>query len=58
MHPYSSTFCRKSSSQALAFPYDCARQSPRGESELPAETFEPFGMAERLNWLKPNKGTG
>ncbi|CAM5512649.1 hypothetical protein SALBM311S_06509 [Streptomyces alboniger] len=28
---------------------DGARQSPRGESEPPAETFGPFGMAERLN---------
>jgi hypothetical protein len=53
MHPYSGTFNRNSSSQALALPSENARQSPRGESEPLAETFGPFGMAERLNRLKP-----
>ena len=32
-----------------------ARQSPRGESEPPEETFGPFGTAERLNWLVSKK---
>jgi hypothetical protein len=39
----------------LALPSEGARQSPRGESEPPAETFGPFGRAERLNWAKPKK---
>ena len=51
----SGTFLRSSSSQTRALPSDGARQSPRGESEPPAATFGPFGMAERLNWLKPKK---
>jgi hypothetical protein len=38
--------------QATAFPSDGARQSPRGESEPPADTFGPLGIAERLNWLE------
>jgi hypothetical protein len=36
-------------------PSDGARQSPRGESDPPADTLGPFGIAERLNWLKPKK---
>jgi hypothetical protein len=28
-----------------------ARQSPRGDSDPPADTFGPLGSAERLNWL-------
>ena len=42
-------------SQALALPSDGARQSPRGDSEPPALTFGPFGIAERLNWLNAKK---
>ena len=34
-------------------PSDGARQSPRGDRLPPPDTFGPFGMAERLNWLKP-----
>src|SRR5262249_37316596 len=34
---------------------DGARQSPRGEREPPAETFGPFGMAERLNCANAKK---
>jgi len=30
---------------------DGARQSPRGDSEPPEETWGPFGMAGRVNWL-------
>src|SRR5208282_5837748 len=41
------------SSQMRALPSEGARQSPRGEREPPAATFGPFGVAERLNWLKP-----
>ena len=40
-----------SSSQMRADRSDGARQSPRGDSEPPADTFGPFGIAERLNWL-------
>jgi hypothetical protein len=36
-------------------PSDGARQSPRGDKDPPAATFGPFGMAERLNWLKAKK---
>jgi hypothetical protein len=43
---------RISSSQMRADMSEGARQSPRGDSEPPAETFGPFGSAERLNWLK------
>ena len=39
----------RSASQARAFASDGIRQSPRGESDPPAETFGPFGRAERLN---------
>src|SRR6185437_9842147 len=46
------TFRSNSSSQTRALPSDGARQSPRGESEPPAATFGPLGIAERLNWLK------
>ena len=46
------TFRSRSSSHAAALASDGARQSPRGDSEPPAETFGPFGIAERLNWLK------
>ena len=41
-----------SSSHVRADMSEGARQSPRGESEPPAETFGPLGSAERLNWLK------
>jgi hypothetical protein len=51
---YSGTRAR-SCSQAFAELSDGARQSPRGESEPPAETFGPFGIAERLNWAKAKK---
>ncbi len=43
----------RSASQARAFPSDGARQSPRGESDPPASTLGPLGIADRLNWLKP-----
>ena len=46
------TLRSRSSSQAVALPSEGARQSPRGDNEPPADTFGPFGMAERLNWLK------
>src|SRR5579872_841891 len=49
------TFLSSSASQALALPSDGARQSPRGDSEPPALTFGPFGMADRLNWLNAKK---
>ena len=49
------TLRSSSASQALALPSDGARQSPRGDSEPPAETLGPLGSAERLNWLKPKK---
>ena len=42
-----------SASQTAALPSDGARQSPRGLNEPPADTLGPFGMADRLNWLKP-----
>ena len=44
-------FDRNSSSQIVAIPSDGARQSPRGDSAPPAETFGPLGIADRLNWL-------
>jgi hypothetical protein len=47
--------CSKSSSHAAALASDGARQSPRGESEPPAETLGPLGIADRLNWLKAKK---
>jgi hypothetical protein len=40
-----------SSSQVRADMSDGARQSPRGDSEPPSDTFGPFGNADRLNWL-------
>ena len=40
-----------SSSHTLADMSDGARQSPRGDSAPPEETFGPLGSAERLNWL-------
>ena len=40
-----------SSSQVRADMSDGARQSPRGDSDPPCDTFGPFGIAERLNWL-------
>ena len=46
---------RSSSSQGAAVASDGARQSPRGERAPPAETFGPFGSAERLNWAKAKK---
>ena len=49
------TFRSSSASQAAALPSDGARQSPRGDSDPPAETFGPFGIALRLNWLKAKK---
>lgn len=39
-----------SSSQIRADMSDGARQSPRGESAPPDDTFGPLGNAERLNW--------
>ena len=48
----SGTLRSSSSSQIRALPSEGARQSPRGDSEPPAATFGPFGIAERLNWLK------
>ena len=48
----SGTSRSSSSSQMRALPSEGARQSPRGESEPPAATFGPFGMAERLNWAE------
>ena len=45
----------KSASHTTADPSDGARQSPRGDSEPPDDTFGPFGIADRLNWLKPKK---
>src|SRR4051812_31967162 len=53
-HPFG-TLRSRSSSQAAALPSDGARQSPRGDSEPPATTFGPFGIAERLNWLNAKK---
>src|SRR4051794_20845517 len=41
----------RSASQASALPSEGARQSPRGDSEPPADTFGPLGSADRLNWL-------
>lgn len=38
-----------SSSQMRADMSDGARQSPRGDSAPPADTFGPFGSADRLN---------
>ena len=49
------TLRSSSASQAVALPSEGARQSPRGDSEPPALTFGPFGIAERLNWLKAKK---
>ena len=49
------TFRSSSASHAAALPSDGARQSPRGDSDPPAETFGPFGIALRLNWLKAKK---
>jgi hypothetical protein len=43
-----------SSSQIRADRSEGARQSPRGDSEPPADTFGPLGIAERLNWLNWN----
>jgi hypothetical protein len=48
-------FFAMSASQTSAFPSEGARQSPRGLSEPPADTLGPFGMADRLNWLKAKK---
>ncbi len=45
----------KSLSHAAAEESLGARQSPRGDSEPPDETFGPFGIAERLNWLVSKK---
>jgi hypothetical protein len=42
---------RSSSSQIRADMSDGARQSPRGDSDPPADTLGPLGSAERLNWL-------
>jgi len=53
-HQPRGTFSR-SASQTVALPSDGARQSPRGDSEPPADTFGPFGIALRLNWLKAKK---
>ncbi len=47
----SGTFCSISSSQIRADMSDGARQSPRGDRAPPADTFGPFGSADRLNWL-------
>ncbi len=41
----------RSSSQTRALASDGARQSPRGDSDPPDDTFGPLGIAERLNWL-------
>ena len=49
------TLRSSSASQALALPSDGARQSPRGDSDPPALTFGPFGIADRLNWLNAKK---
>ena len=49
---HSSGTVRTSSTQIRADMSEGARQSPRGDSDPPAETFGPFGRAERLNWLK------
>src|SRR5690242_8911605 len=43
------TLRSSSASQAVALPSEGARQSPRGDSEPPAVTLGPFGIAERLN---------
>ena len=40
-----------SSSQVRADMSDGARQSPRGDSDPPCDTFGPLGNADRLNWL-------
>ncbi len=45
----------RSRSHAAAVPSEGARQSPRGESDPPWETFGPFGSAERLNCAKAKK---
>src|SRR5207342_2865878 len=45
------TLRSSSANHAAALPSDGARQSPRGDSEPPADTFGPFGIALRLNWL-------
>ena len=44
-----------SASQTAALPSDGARQSPRGLSEPPCDTFGPLGIADRLNWANPKK---
>jgi hypothetical protein len=50
--PYpSGTERSSSSSHARADASDGARQSPRGDSDPPADTFGPLGSADRLNWL-------
>src|SRR5690349_25046121 len=49
------TLRSSSASQALALPSDGARHSPRGDSDPPALTFGPFGIAERLNCAKAKK---
>jgi hypothetical protein len=49
------TWSSSSSRKGVAVPSEGARQSPRGDRAPPPETFGPFGMAERLNWLKPKK---
>src|SRR6476469_3374153 len=48
----SGTSRASASSHVRADMSDGARQSPRGDRDPPAETFGPFGSAERLNWLK------
>ena len=42
-----------SASHTAALPSDGARQSPRGLSDPPCDTFGPFGIADRLNWANP-----
>src|SRR5690606_11922494 len=49
------TFFCSSSSHTSATASDGARQSPRGLSAPPEETFGPLGMALRLNWLNSKK---
>src|ERR1700760_3168028 len=46
---------RSSSSHIRADRSEGARQSPRGDSDPPADTFGPLGSAERLNWLNAEK---
>src|SRR6187431_2778102 len=51
------TLASSSASHARDPASDGIRQSPRGDSEPPATTLGPLGMAERLNWLAKKRLT-